>query len=133
MANVLCVSHEWNLGFEELRALADVGFRVIAAASGLEAVKQFAAREINAIVVNRRLPDIDVNELVSFFRHQDRGIPIVMLSTVMPMQSAPAMVDAVIHKHGCAALLPPTLQVLLASRSPRPEVPEGDGALPQAA
>lgn len=119
MANVLCVSHEWNLGFEELRAFSKAGFRVIPAPNGFEAVKQYAAREIDAIVVNRRLPDIEVSELVSYFRHHDDGIPIVVLSTVMPLKSAPTAVDAVIQKHGCALLLVPTLEVLLADRTPK--------------
>ena len=80
MANVLCASHEWNLGFEELRELSNAGFRVIPVSTGLDAIKQFAAREIDAIVLNQRLPDGPVSDLVSYFRHHDQGIPIVMLS-----------------------------------------------------
>ena len=126
MSNVLCISHEWNLGFEELRALSDAGFRVIPVPNGFEAIKRYAACEIDAVVMNRRLPDIEVSDLVSFFRHHDVDVPIVVLSTVMPLESVPEAVDAVISKHGCAPLLVSTLDVLLAMRAPKPIAAEGD-------
>jgi len=116
MTNVLCVSDEWNLGFEELRALSNAGFRVIPVPNGYEAVKQFAAREIEAIIVNRRVADIEIADLLSFFRHHDETIPIVMLSSAMPVPSVPATVDAVIQKSSGVGLLVPTLQLLLANR-----------------
>ncbi len=116
MANLLSVSHEWNLGFEELRELSNAGFRVIPATTGDDAVKRFAARDIDAVIVNHRLPDIELGELVSYFRHRDDGIPIVMLSAVMPPPAVPPEVDAVINKYSSAALLVPTLEVLLRGR-----------------
>ncbi len=120
MANLLCISHEWSLGFEALRELADAGFRVISVSTGFDAIRQYAEREIDAIVVNRRLPDIELDELISFLRRHDEGLPVVMLSTVMPAPNIPAGVDAVIQKHGCAGLLVPTLEMLLAGRTPKP-------------
>ena len=131
MTNILCVSHEWNLGFDELREMSNAGYRVIPVPNGYEAVRQFAEREIAAIVVNRRLPDIEIADLISYFRHNKEEIPIVMLSAVMPLASVPSAVDAVIHKSSAAGLLVPTLQVLLAGRKPEP-IAESDG-LPQAA
>jgi DNA-binding response OmpR family regulator len=115
MANVLCISHEWNLGFDELRELANAGLRVIPSTSAFDAIKQFATRDIDAIIVNRRLPDIEVADLITFFRHHAENIPIVMLSNSMPVQNAPAEVDALMGKHNCAALLVPTLEVLMKS------------------
>ncbi len=123
MANLLCVSHEWNLGFEVLRELSNAGFRVFPAPSGYEAVKQFASRDIDAVIVNHRLPDIDLAELVTYFRHHEDGIPIVMISTIMPPPKVPQEVDAVINKYSCAALLVPTLEVLLHGRTFKPAAP----------
>ena len=116
MTNVLCISHEWNLGFEELRGLANAGFCVIPAPNGYEAVRQYASREIGAVIINRHLPDIEVADLLSYFRHHDETMPIVMLSAVMPLESVPAAVDAVIHKSSGADLLVPTLNVLIRGR-----------------
>lgn len=116
MANVLCVSHEWNLGFEELRALSNAGFRVYPAPTGYDAVKQFASRDIDAVIVNRRLPDLEVADLVTYFRHHGEDIPIVMVSNVMPPSSVPAEVDSVISKYSCSGLLVPTLEMLLGGR-----------------
>lgn len=131
MANILCVSHEWNLGFEELRALSNAGFRVFPAPSGYDSVKQFASRPMDAVIVNRRLPDIDVGDLVAYFRQNDDGIPIVMISPVMPPDAVPPEVDAVLNKYSCGALLVPTLEVLLHDRK-RKEVAVG-GTLAEAA
>ena len=130
MPNLLCVSHEWNLGFAELRELADAGFRVIPAATGFDAVKQFATAEIDAVVLNRRLPDIQVSDLSAYFRHHNPGVPIVLVSARMPVPDAPPSVDAVIGKSCCSGLLVATLQVLL--RDPSAE-PQGDDAFAQAA
>ncbi len=120
MANLLCISHEWNLGFEELRELSNAGFRVFPTPSGYEAVKQFASRDIDAVIVNHRLPDIDLGELVCYLRHHDDSMPIVMISAVMPPPMGPPEVDAVINKYSCAALLVPTLEVLLHGRMLKP-------------
>ncbi len=126
MTNILCVSHEWSLGFDELREMSNAGFRVIPTANGYDAVKQYASRDIDAVIVNRRLPDIEVADLLSYFRHHNETIPIVMLSSVMPLPSVPETVDAVIQKSSGAGLLVPTIQVLLRSRV-SDEVGGGEG------
>lgn len=115
--NVLVVSHEWNLGFEDLRNLSDAGFRVITASSGFDAIKQFATRPIAAVIVNRRLPDMDVADLTTHFRHYDQKLPIVMVSPMTPVRNAPVNVDAIIAKHDAATLLPSTLQILSRARA----------------
>lgn len=114
MENLLVVSHEWNLGFEELRELANAAYQVIPAASGFDAVKIFATRPIAAVVVNRSLPDMDVADFAGYIHKHNESLPIVMLSAVMPVLEIPEGVDAVIAKHDCSTLLVPTLQ--LASR-----------------
>jgi DNA-binding response OmpR family regulator len=115
MKNVLVVSHEWNLGFDDLRELSNAGFQAVPAADAFQAVTIFATRPIAAVIVDRRLPDISVADLVAYFRQHNERIPIVMLSAVMPVLDVPAAVDAVIAKRDCSTLLVPTLQ--LASRN----------------
>lgn len=117
MPNLLCVSHEWSLGFNELRELSNAGFYLIPAANGFEAIKQFATRSIDAVLVNRRLPDIQVSDLLTYFRMHHEGLPIVMISNSLPVADAPASLDAIIQKHHCSTLLVPTLQVLLENTS----------------
>ena len=113
MPNLLCVSHEWSLGLKEVRELSNAGFYLIPAANGFEAIKQFATRSIDAVLVNRRLPDIAVDDLAHYFRMHHEGLPIVMISSSMPVVDAPASIDAIVQKHHCSTLLVPTLQVLL--------------------
>ena len=122
MPNLLCVSHEWSLGFEEVRELSNAGFYLIPAANGFEAIKHFATRAIDAVLVNRRLPDISVDDLATYFRRHHEDLPIVMISNSMPVPDAPASVNAVVQKHHCSTLLVPTLQVLL-EMAPEPELP----------
>jgi len=114
---VLVVSHEWRLDFEEVRELLAAGFEAIHAVDAFHAIRQYATRRISAVVLNRCLPDIEVSELITYFRRHDEALPIVMLSTTMPVVDIPREVDAVIQKYGCATLLPPTLEVLLGTRT----------------
>lgn len=113
MPNLLCVSHEWSLSLKDVRELSDAGFYLIPASNGLEAVKHFSTRQIDAVIVNRRLADIGVDDLTTYFRHHNADMPIVMISSSMPLTDAPAAVDAVIHKHSSHDLLVPTLLSLL--------------------
>lgn len=124
MPNLLCVSHEWSLGFNEVRELSNAGFYLIPAANGFDAIKQFATRPIDAVLVNRRLPDIEVEDLATYFRLHHENLPIVMISNSLPVQDAPASVDAIIQKHHCGTLLVPTLQVLLEQKT-EPAFDEG--------
>lgn len=113
MANLLCISHEWSLSLNEVRELSNAGFYLIPAADGFQAIKQFATRSIDAVIINRRLPDISVEDLATYFRRHHESLPIVMISNVMPVTDVPAAIDAVVQKHFCSTLLVPTLQLLL--------------------
>ncbi len=131
MPNILCISHEWNLGFEALRNLADAGFVAYPAPTGIDALREFAARPISAILVNPTLPDIPVAELIDFFKSHDPNLAVIMISNSMPLAARPAGVDSVMSRHHAADLLVPTLQLLL------PEQPcaahASEEALPRAA
>ena len=120
MPNLLCVTHEWELENEEMRQLADSGYRVIRTTNGFDAIKHFATGEVDAVVVNRRLPDISVADLATYFRHH-KNLPIVMVSTSMPVRNVPSAVDAVIGRPDCGNLLTATLQVLLKETPARPD------------
>ena len=131
MANLLCVTHEWQLGFDAVRSLANAGFYLIPAANGYEGLQKFVLRDIDAVVINRRLPDISVEDFVRFARHHKPELPVVMVSAEMPLPQAPALVDAVIGKHSAAELLAPTLDVLMGRVTER-SLPE-EQVLPRAA
>ncbi|MGI9100909.1 MAG: response regulator [Terriglobales bacterium] len=132
MANLLCVSHEWHLGFEALRALVNSGFYIIPATNGYEALWKYGRSDVDALVVNRHLPDIDVLEFIHYLKHHNPDIPVVMISNENPLPKAPPEVDAVIGKHAAAELLAPTLEVLLMKPTAHRLTEEGN-ILPQAA
>ena len=114
MRTVLCVSHEWNLRFADLRALADAGFSIATATSGRAALKLISQREITAVLLNRRLPDMDVQEFARQIKAREPMMPVIMLSPRMhAADEAGNCIDAVMSCHLTHGLLVPTLQVLL--------------------
>lgn len=113
MATVLCVSHEWNLSLETLRALADAGHSLLTAGNAYDGIRQFAAHPVDAVIVNRRLPDLDVRSFVNYVKAHAPEMPVIMVTGTMPLPGEkPESVDAVIPKSHCAELLVPTLEVL---------------------
>lgn len=116
MPNLLCVSDEWSLGFNDLRGLADMGFNVVTATNGYEAVQLFSFRTIDAVVVNRKLPDLGVGTLARFCKAHKPGIPVIMLANVMPPpEERINEIDAVIAKTHAGGLLAPTLELLMST------------------
>lgn len=116
MLTVLCVSHEWNLGFGDLRALANDGFSVLTASDGYDALHIFASQQIDALVVSRNLPDIPVDELARYVKLHQPGMPVVMLAPVLPApDERPREIDATVAKTRARSQLAPTLRRLLRS------------------
>jgi CheY-like chemotaxis protein len=62
------------------RALSDIGVDVIEAANGLEALEQFQAQEVVAVVTDVRMPLMDGLELLEHLRSRAPAVPIVLVS-----------------------------------------------------
>lgn len=117
MATVLCVSYEWNLGFPELRALHQAGYVLVSAHSGIDALKSLAANAVDAVLVSRTLPDVEVSALVEYIREARPKLPVMMITDAIPNpKTAPKAIDCVLPKSYAAALLVPALSLLLQVR-----------------
>jgi len=114
MRTVLCVSDEWSLRFDDLRALADSGFTVVTATTGNQALKRFSAGNVDAVLVNRRLGDMDVDDFAWQLKSQCPYLPVIMLSREMPKSGQTSnCIDAVLACNLTTGLLVPTIEVLL--------------------
>lgn len=118
MATVLCVSYEWNLGFDEIRSLHEAGYLLVTAHSGLEALRTLASGRVDAVLLSRTLPDVEVSALVDYIREALPKLPIVLITEAIPNpRTAPKAIDCVLPKSYAAALLVPALDLLLQARS----------------
>jgi len=116
MRTILCVSDEWSLRFDDLRALADSGFTVVTATSGREALKQLSTGEVNAVLVNRSLPDMNVDDFAWQLKAECPELPVIMLSRQMPRAGETSnCIDAVLACNLTTGLLVPTIEVLLST------------------
>ncbi|HEU5453260.1 MAG TPA: hypothetical protein VFU76_14795 [Terriglobales bacterium] len=117
MATVLCASYEWNLGFDELRSLHEAGHVLITVHDGLEALRTLAGGNVDAVLVSRTLPDVEVSALVDYIREARPKLPIILITEAIPNpKTAPKAIDCVLPKSYTAALLVPALDLLLQAR-----------------
>ncbi len=69
-----------TLEFYEL-FLIDEGYRVLAASTGKAALEHVAARQVQGIVLDRRLPDFDGVNLCRLLRQRvDGNVPIILVT-----------------------------------------------------
>ena len=123
MPTILCVSDEWSLRFEDLRALDESGFTVVTATSAGEALERFSSGEVEAVLVNRSLPDMNADDLAWQLKAKSPDLPIIMLSRQMPKAGETSnCIDAVLACNLTTGLLVPTIEVLLSTAEWREEV-----------
>lgn len=114
MATILWVSQEGNLGFSDVRDLAESGFSVVTASDGYHALRCIEARNVDALVVSSSLADIAVDELARYLKLHQPGTPVVMLAPA-PLSAKQRMreIDATIPQRRAGSQLVPTLKALL--------------------
>ena len=98
---VLVVDDEVDLLFTIALSLELVGYRVLKAGSGEEAVNVVAAESPDAIVLDLRLPGMDGWEVIR--RLGETGafprIPVVLLSAQVDAATATRAVELGVHAH----------------------------------
>src|SRR5689334_9844927 len=79
-ARILLVDDNANGLAARRTVLEELGHRIVTAASGSEALEQFAAHKFDLIVTDYKMPRMDGLELISRLRKQSPGLPIVLIS-----------------------------------------------------
>lgn len=91
------------------RATESAGYRVTTASDGVEALRQLAENDFDAVVVDLRLPIISGYDVIDHIASKPPCPPIVVLSVVeQPKLRVP--VDAILHKPEGFDMLVPTLR-----------------------
>jgi CheY-like chemotaxis protein len=91
--------------------LEDDGCHTITAATGSEALQQFAAEQPDLIILDLNLPDVDGLELLS----QLGDVPVIVVSARARVPRAEGNVVAVLDKPFDATLLGETVQGVVAT------------------
>ena len=77
---MLVVDDEPTLRRLMRRSLAGMGFEVVEAANGVEALERFGTHQIVAVVTDVRMPVMDGLELVERLQIEAQDVPVVLVS-----------------------------------------------------
>jgi CheY-like chemotaxis protein len=81
--------------------LEELGYRIVTASSGTEALEHFAAHKFDLVVTDYKMPRMDGLELISRLRKQSPNLPVVLISgfvDALGMNEASTGADVVIQK-----------------------------------
>ncbi len=95
-ALILIVDDEFDFRSIVSHVLQRGGYDVVAAADGMEALKLFAEREPDLVVLDGNLPDIDGFEVCRRLRKTERGrtVPILMCTVRSALTTVSAGLEA---------------------------------------
>ena len=115
MAHLLLVDDSPTIRRMLKVALAPLGFEMLEAASGLEAIEQLAVAPVQLMVLDLNMPDMHGLDVLKFVRanHAYRDLPVVVLTTRGDETSR----DAAVHAGASAYMTKPFSPVALASRA----------------
>jgi CheY-like chemotaxis protein len=77
---VLCVDDEPNVLTTHKLILESAGYSVLTAATGKEGVAIFASHNVDAVLLDYRLPDVDGGAVAAQMKRNKPAIPLLMLS-----------------------------------------------------
>jgi CheY-like chemotaxis protein len=100
-ARILLVDDNPNGLAARRTVLEELGHRIVTAASGHDALDQFAAHKFDLVVTDYKMPRMDGLELISRLRKLATGLPIVLISgyvDTLGMNEASTGADVVIQK-----------------------------------
>ena len=100
-ARILLVDDNANGLAARRSVLEELGYGIVTAANGPEALEKFAAEKFDLVVTDYKMPRMDGLELISRLRKQAPGLPIVLVSgfvDTLGMNEASTGADVVIQK-----------------------------------
>ena len=78
MTRILCVDDDRNLLRLYREELAEDGYGVILARNGKEAVKKFAEKKPDLVIMDIRMPQMDGIEALNAILGKDRQVPVIL-------------------------------------------------------
>ncbi|MDP9112866.1 MAG: response regulator [Acidobacteriota bacterium] len=100
-ARILLVDDNANGLAARKSVLEELGYRIVACASGADALEQFADAKFDLVVTDYKMPRMDGLELISHLRKATPDLPIVLVSGYVDslgMNESSTGADVVIQK-----------------------------------
>ncbi|MBW1853709.1 MAG: response regulator [Deltaproteobacteria bacterium] len=80
MSKILIVEDEENIRLLYKEELEDLGYEVIQASDGREAIKKYDLHQPGLIILDIQLPGMDGIETMNIIREKSRDVPIILCS-----------------------------------------------------
>ena len=80
MSKILIVEDEENIRLLYKEELEDLGYEVIQASDGREAMKKYDLHQPDLIILDIQLPGMDGIETMNIIREKSRDVPIILCS-----------------------------------------------------
>ena len=78
MSEILIVEDEENIRLLYKEELEDLGYGVIQASSGREAIKKYDLHQPDLIILDIQLPGLDGIETMNIIREKSKNVPIIL-------------------------------------------------------
>ena len=78
MSTIFVVEDEENIRLLYKEELQDLGYEVIQASNGREAIEKFGLHRLDLIILDIRLPGLDGVETMNIIREKSKDIPIIL-------------------------------------------------------
>ena len=113
-ATILCIDDHWHGLIGRKMLLEKNGYEVLEASGSAEALKLFASRDVDAVVVDYQMPGMSGDVIAEKMKRMNSHVPIMMLSAYGPLpKNKLRAVDSFLTKSQPPSMLLSTLQGML--------------------
>lgn len=113
-ATILCIDDHWHGLIGRKMLLEKNGYEVLEASGSAEALKLFASRDVDAVVVDYQMPGMSGDMIAEKMKRMNSHVPIMMLSAYGPLpKNKLRAVDSFLTKSQPPSMLLSTLQFML--------------------
>ena len=113
-ATILCIDDHWHGHIGRKKLLEKNGYEVLEASGSAEALKLFASRNVDAVVVDYQMPGMSGDLIAEKMKRMNSHVPIMMLSAYGPLpKNKLRAVDSFLTKSQPPSMLLSTLQGML--------------------
>jgi CheY-like chemotaxis protein len=115
---ILCVDDEPNILTSWAELIGSAGYRVLMARGGSEAIQQFSAQTVHAVVLDYEMPGMNGGIVAARIRQINSEVPIILHSGgCTPRTEELALFDSFVSKGERLATMLAAIQGVLTSRS----------------
>jgi CheY-like chemotaxis protein len=114
---ILCVDDEPNILTSWAELIASAGYHVLTARGGAEAIQQFSAQTVHAVVLDYEMPGMNGGMVAARIRQINSHVPIILHSGgCTPCAEELGLFDSFVSKGARLATMLATIQGVLTAR-----------------